>query len=88
MLSTTLAADGLVVTSEWALGVLAGAGGVIALLFKLLIASKDRELERVKDDFQQLKDQMAKDEIRREKEDAHIKLLIDEAIRPKVKNGP
>lgn len=84
---STIVADGLVVTSEWILGVLAAASGVIGLLFKLLMASKDRELDRVKEDFELLKQQMAKDELRRDKEDTHVKLLIDEAIRMKIKNG-
>jgi len=78
-------ADGLTLTPVWILGVLTGAGTVIALLFKLLIASKDREIERISNDFNLFKEQVAKDELRRDKEDARVSLLITEAIRVKKK---
>jgi len=77
-------AEGITLTPVWVLGVITGSGAVIAFLFKLLIASKDREIDRIAEDFKQLKDQMMKDELRRDKEDAHVKLLIDEAVRLKV----
>lgn len=83
--TSTPLADGVVLTSAWVLAVLAGAGTVIAFLFKSLIASKDREIERIKEDFALFVEQTRKDELRREKEDAHVKLLIDEAIRIKKK---
>ncbi len=77
-------AEGITLTPVWVLGVITGSGAVIAFLFKLLIASKDREINRIAEDFSLLKDQMIKDELRREKEDARVKLLIDEAIRLKA----
>lgn len=93
MLSAAIA-DGVVLTSAWVLGALAGSGTVIAVLFKLLIASKDRQIDRlneeingVREDFSLFVEQTKKDELRREKEDEHVKLLIDEAIRVRAKTG-
>lgn len=87
MAQVLLAADGLVLTPGWILGVLAGAGSVIALLFKLLIASKDREIDRMNEDFDLFKEQVKKDELRREKEDERVALLIDEVKRFKNQHG-
>jgi len=81
MVHFILAADGLTLTPAWLLGALAGAGTVIGVLFKLLIASKDREIARIQEDFDLFKEQVAKDELRREKEDARLELLIEEAMR-------
>jgi len=75
------AADGLTLTPTWLLGVLAGSGTVIGVLFKLLINSKDREIARIQEDFDLFKEQVQKDELRREKEDARLELLIEEAMR-------
>ena len=80
-------ADGLVLSPEWLLGVLAGSGTVIAFLFKLLITSKDRELDRVNEDFKLFKEQAEKDEMRREKEDWRVAMLIEETKRFKSKYG-
>lgn len=87
MANLILATDGLTLTPVWILGVLAGSGTVIAVLFKLLIASKDREIERMNEDFDLFKEQVKKDELRREKEDARLDLLIEEAMRVRNKHG-
>ena len=87
MSAILLAADGLVLSPEWLLGVLVGSGTVIAFLFKLLINSRDRELERLNEDFKLFKEQAEKDEMRREKEDWRVALLIEETKRLKNKYG-
>lgn len=79
----TAIADGVVLTPAWILGVLAGSGTVIAFLFQLLMASKNREIERLKEDFALFVEQHKKDELRREKEDERVRLLIEEAMKAK-----
>lgn len=89
----TAIADGVVLTPGWILGVLGGSGTVIAFLFHALMASKDRQIEareqalkQLQEDFDLFVEQVKKDELRRDKEDAHVKALIDEAIRLKNKS--
>lgn len=67
----------IVLSTGWILGVIAGAGGVIAFLFRALIVSKDAELARLKADFDLFREQVEKDDARRAKEDGQIKILID-----------
>lgn len=84
---TILAADGLVLTPAWILGTLGGAGTVIAFLFRLLMTSKDREIARISEDFNLYREQVKKDELRREKEDVRLDLLLDEAMKVKDQHG-
>lgn len=67
----------VVLSSGWVLGVIAGAGSVIAFLFRQLIVSKDQELARLKMDFDLYREQVEKDESRRAKEDKQIRELIE-----------
>jgi len=67
----------VVLSTEWMLGILAGSGAVIGLLFRLLITAKDQEIERLKRDFELFVEQAEKDDLRHEKENAQVELLIE-----------